>query len=391
MPITDESVARDESDELAVLHLECADCGENFSCFVAYASRRTPIEAVVDGVCAYCDHAFSEGQPILTESFLVVGENEELADAGDPDNEVEEFRLGRKRPAAIRRASEAVGTAIARGGNVVAAAGRAIPKGVSGRFSGVSGNLQQRMARAGLGKVRGLRTTAEAAEFYTHSIPRSVRNLGEVAEFLKGKTASHIESVANSPAKAKLSSNIIWERAADNLRRGANNMRSLELWSIRARNFADASRIIGRRMAGGATKGAIWAVVLEAPVSATENLIHLKKGRKLEREAAKDFAIDTAKAGVTGAAVGGAMVFAVAMGGGAILAPIALPMTAAGLSVYGISSVVRIRRALSDENEDMTETDAAWVDLAFHVECVECDSAELCHDAFLRGVAASAV
>ena len=51
---------------------------------------------------------------------------------------------------------------------------------------------------------------------------------------------------------------------------------------------------------------------------------------------------------------------------------------------------LRIRRAISDGNEDGAETDAAWVELAFHVECPECDSGELCHDAFLKDVVASA-
>ena len=35
-------------------------------------------------------------------------------------------------------------------------------------------------------------------------------------------------------------------------------------------------------------------------------------------------------------------------------------------------------------------TEAAWAALAFHAECTECDSGELCHDAFLRHLVASA-
>ena len=324
--------------EFAVLHLRCQECGDVPSCLVAYASLRVPVTALDDGACAYCDHVYRAGQPILTETFLVVEEDGQAAgafpdDAGNTAGELEPQRLE-----TVRRFQQTFSTVAARSGNVIGAAGRAIPKSVSGKFTDLSGNLQRRMMRAGLGKVRGIRTTAEAAEFYTQSVPRSVRNLGEVAAFLKGKTASHIESVANSPHKTKLSSNVIWERAAGNIKRGSGNIRRLELRWIKARNCADASGIVAKRMAGGAAKGAVWSAVLEAPVSAIENFIHVKKGRKARENAAKDVTADTAKAGAAGAAVGGAMVFVVAMGGGTILAPIALPLTAAGLGVYAVSS-----------------------------------------------------
>ncbi|MCY4575847.1 MAG: hypothetical protein OXC55_04505 [Chloroflexi bacterium] len=344
-----------------------------------------------DGTCGYCDHPFLAGQPILTETFLVVGEDEQSL-AASPDHDFNDSTEQRpRRLKTVRQTTEMIATVAARGGNIIGAAGRAIPKGVSGKFTGLPTNLQRRMMRAGLGKTRGIRNAAEAAEFYTQSVPRSVRNLGEVSAFLKGKTASHIESVANAPSKAGLSSNIIWERAASNIKRGSDNIRRLELRWIKTRNLVDASGIVAKRMAGGAAKGAIWSAVLEAPVSVAENLVHVKKGRESGTEATRQVVADTTKAGAAGAAVGGAMVLVVAMGGGTILAPIALPLTAAGLGVYAISSTLRIRRAMSDEHEDVAETDAAWVDLAFHVECPECDSGELCHDAFLNSVVASAV
>ena len=376
--------------EAAVLHLRCAECGDVPSCLIAYASRRTPTAALNDGTCAYCDHAFRAGQPILTETFLAVGKDGQAAGVFPDDAESDAGEPGPQRLETVRRATQTVSAAVARSGNVIGAAGRAIPKGVSGKFTDLSEDLQKTMMGAGLRK--GSRTATKAAEFYRQSVPRSVRNLGEeaVAAFLKGKDASHIESVANAPSKAKLLANIVWERAVSNRNRRANNIRPLELRWIRARNFADASGIVAKRMAGGAAKGAVWSAALEAPVSAIENFIHVKKDRRTREDAVKNVTADTAKAGAAGGVVGGAMVFVVAMGGGTILAPIALPLTAAGLGVYAVSSTLRIRDAMSDENQEGAETGAAWVDCALHVECSECDSGQLCHDAFLNDVVASA-
>ena len=220
--------------------------------------------------------------------------------------------------------------------------------------------------------------------------PGSYASLGKTEEFIRGKSASHIESVRNAMDKARLNTNILWESEKANWSRGPRNMTRFELLGVRAKNAVDASRIVGRQMAGGAARGAAWAALFEAPISAAVNGIHYGKGRKSREEAVKSVAADTAKAGITGAAVGGGMVIVVAAGGGAILAPIALPMAVVGGSIFAVSSAFRIGRALSDEPKDDGELEAAWAALAFHVECTECDSTELCHDAFLNSVVASA-
>ena len=208
-------------------------------------------------------------------------------------------------------------------------------------------------------------------------------------EYTRGKTASHIESFANAPGKAKSATNIVLESAKSNANRGSRNMTRFELFGLKAKNAVDASRIVGRQMAGGAARGAAWAALFEAPISAAVNGIHYGKGRKSGEEAVKSVAADTAKAGITGAAVGGGMVIVVAAGGGVILAPIALPLAIVGGSIFAVSSAFRIGRALVDEPKDDGGLEAAWAALAFHVECVECDTGELCHDAFLNDVVAS--
>jgi len=322
--------------------------------------------------------------------FLAIAEEEESEGTIQRNVVTGEADSGTGKYDRLRRAGKAVGATVARGGNVIGAAGRAIPKGVSGNFKGLPKEVQGTFSRAGLRSWMTRRNMAESTQFFEASVPRFVRNLGKTAEFIKGKQASHIESFKNAPHKVRWDSNLLWERATANVKRGADNIRRWELRSIKARNFVDASGIVAKRMAGGAAKGAIWAAMFEAPVSAIENFIHVRKGRESRVEAAKQVATDSAKAGAAGAAVGGAIVFVVAMGGGTILAPIALPVTAVGLGVYAVSSTLRIRRAINGETEDTTETDAVWVELAFHAECSECESGELCHDAFLRDVAASA-
>ena len=385
VPIAGESAARDEADEFAVLHLECEQCDFNDSCFVRYASRRTPIEAVEDGVCAYCQHEFEAGQPILTETIVLSEEVEqELDETQEPDTQAETEGAG-ERAASSRWKKRGLGV-FRRAGGAVAAPAKMLSQHVPERFRDLSPGFQSKVSRAGLRSWLKPRTMAESESLWENSVPKWVRHLGGTEKFVDGKHASHIESVLRAPDKARLDSNTIWERAASNIKRGSDNIRPLELGWIKTRNFVDASGIVARRMAGGAARGAIWSAVLEAPVSVAENLVHVRKGRESGTEAAKRVLADTTKAGATGAAVGGGMVIVVATGGGAILAPIALPMAVVGGSIFAFSSVRRIWQAIHAEPETDPVVEATWITLQFHAECSECDSGELCHAAFLNGV-----
>ena len=349
------------------MHLECENCESGESCFVSYASRQSPTEAHEDGKCAYCQHEFQVGQPILLESILVV-DDEEAAGAleeGAGEGQTERAWAG-------------------------LAATRFLRPLTAGRFGDLPRHLQRRFHRAGLGNGRGIRTAGQAREFFKKTIPGPIRRLGRTEEYLRNKTAGHVESVKNAPSKAKWSSNIKWESLRSNAGRGSRNMGWFDRLAVNARKGVDTARIVGRTAAANAAKGAIFAGVLEAPVSVAENVLHLRKGRKSREEAAKSVAKDTGRAAAIGGGVAAGMTVFVAVGGGAILSPLSIPLAAAGIGIYAVSSIVRIQNAAADEPDGDATTEAAWAALAFHVECVECDTGELCHDAFLRSVMASA-
>ena len=80
-------------------------------------------------------------------------------------------------------------------------------------------------------------------------------------------------------------------------------------------NAFDASAIVFRECLDTAAMTAMYAGLLEAPVSAIENYIHYQKGRKTGEEAVKDAAITIAKRAATGATVGFAITGAVALAG----------------------------------------------------------------------------
>ena len=238
-------------------------------------------------------------------------------------------------------------------GTATAAAGidtwiRGVP---SGPFANLSDSLKDKFRIAGLGGERGVRTLAEAQNFYHDSIPYPIRNLGEpaISKFIKGKDASHIQSFHNAPHLAKESSNILWENAHDNSVRGPKNMIEQEQLDVHATNAFDASNIIFRECLTSAATTALYAGLLEAPVATIENYIHYQKGCKTGEEAIKDAAVSIAKQAATGFVVGFAVTGAVALlGAGPLLitlAPILMPI---GFALYGCSALKRILNALAD-------------------------------------------
>ncbi len=366
-PITEQDVESAEPAEFAVLHPECDDCESDESCFVSYASRQSPTEAHEDGACAYCQHGIQVGQPVFEETILVV-EEEAATDATKVMD--------------IRDVAGKVGTSfvgVRRLGTLTA-----------GRFSGLTLQLKHKFMSAGLGGGRGTRTLSQAQQMYQATVPRFVRNLGKTKEFIKGKDASHIESVANAPHKAKSATNIIWESTKANVKRGSQNMNRLERLAVNAKNGASASKIVAKAAAANATRGAFFAAALEAPASAVENVIHFRKGRKSKEDAAKSVAKDTATAGAAGAAAGVGVTAVVVLGAGAVLAPLTVPVMIAGTGLYAFATFRRIQKAMTEGADTETPPDVANAILQFHVECPECESGELCHDGFLRFLLASA-
>ncbi|MYD61170.1 MAG: hypothetical protein F4W91_09040 [Gemmatimonadetes bacterium] len=211
--------------------------------------------------------------------------------------------------------------------------------------------MQDKFRIAGLGGERGVRTLAEAQNFYQDSIPYPIRNLGEpaISKFTDGKEASHIQSVHNAPHLTKESSNILWENSRDNRARGGENMIGQEQLDVHATNAFDASNIIFRECLTSAATTALYAGLLEAPVATIENYIHYQKGRKTGEEAIKDAAVSIAKRAATGFVVGFAVTGAVALlGAGPLLITIAPILMPIGFTLYGYSALKRILNALAD-------------------------------------------
>ena len=205
---------------------------------------------------------------------------------------------------------------------------------------------------AGLGGERGFRMSAEAQAFYHDSIPYPVRNLGEdaVRQFTAGKSASHIESVRNAPELVKANDNIVWENGTINQHRMSENMTGWAEFRAHATNAFDASTIVFRECMTAAVVSAFYASLLEAPIAATENIIHYRKGRKSGEEAIRDASISIAKRAGQGAVVGFSVTAAVALvpGAGPLLMTVAPVLIPVGFALYGYTAIKRIMDALDD-------------------------------------------
>ena len=334
-------------------HIICRDCPAGKSCYQVYASRQTPIVAQGNTGCTYCHHPLSAGEPVFHDSFLFLASNS-------------------KTEAADARWS-GLGLAGLRGVRLNRAAS----------FRDLSDSLKLKFINAGLGGRRGLRTFAEAERLFNSTVPRTVRNSGEgaIRKFLRGKQASHIESVSNAPSKAKSPGNIVWESAKNNIRRGPRNMNRMERLAASAKNGAHSVRIVGKAVAANAGRGAAMAAVLEAPVSTLENGIHCARGRKSRGEATKDTAMDVGKAAALGGAMATGITVAGALGGGpfiATTAPVAVPL---GLGLFALSSAQRIGSAMAHDADALVSTH-----LRFHTACEICETGVSCYDAFATAV-----
>ena len=318
-----------------VFHIICYECEPTrLWCALRFASD-IPFAAQETVECAWCDGPIAAGEDVLRAS-MPVGEAEQSAE-----------RQGKA------------------GGGLTAAMNTPAPK--TATFSDLSPKMKLKFRWAGLGNGRGTRIPYEAEQFLHGTVPGPVRNLGSKAvdEFVKGKDASHIESFANAPSKAKSVRNILWESSRRNGRRGKSNMSRADRLFARAKNRTDAAGIVAKRMAAGAAKGAALAALMEVPVTVAVNTIRTTKGRISKREAAKRVASDTATAAATGGVVGAVTVGAVALGAGPAVATLAPVLAPIGMAVCGISAARRIGGALRDDQR------SAFRPLYFHSSCVQ--------------------
>ena len=244
-------------------HLQCQDCKDGGVCYVTYARQQPTHTAEGEAACFYC------GEAIWLRQQFAYDDSRVLKGEGDAETEISPvlFILLNK---LIQKITP---------------------------FEGLPKDLQQKFMQAGLGGIRGRRTTLEAAEFYRNSVPWSVRAQGEAAvrEFTNGKHASHVESFANSPHLAQDAKNVIWEAGGKNLRRGTKDMSRLDRVSANVRNMAAT----GKAAARSAGRAALW----EAPASAAVNIIRVFRGNLSRKQAAKNTAWDTGRAAASGGAI----------------------------------------------------------------------------------------
>ena len=302
--------------------------------------------------CALCGDAIGQGEFVLRDTFWIW----KMPEEGDQNAET---------------AGRFVGV-----GQSFKNAGRPLT------FKDLPLRLKQKFFTAGLGNGRGFRTFAEAQEFYMNSVPRSVRSMGPraIRDYLRGKDASHVKSVANAPGKARMPGNVVWEDHGRNVRRGSANMNFKDKMFARSVNRMNAIKGVGKTALGNAGRASMIGALLELPVSAAEGAIRVVKGKTSREEAAKDAAANTAKAGLTAGVVVAGFTVVTAFGavpGIGAATPILVPL---GIGMYGLSAYHRIRDAAKDDEplERMA--------LYFHASCGQSGDDFSCFEAFAAKV-----
>ena len=319
--------------QLRHFHLVCEECESgSVPCYQTYASRQPTHVAEEEVNCIYCGEAIWLRQRFAVDYVLLLG--------GEDD------ALGEPSPALLLLLSRI--------------ASKRTP------FDGLSSATRWRFVRGGLGGNRGLRNSAEAADFYRRSVPWAIQAQGEqaVLDFIDGKVASHLRSVANSPHLARDPRNIVWEAAKKNQTRGAKDMSRLDKLNVQAKNMAATGKFAAR----SALRAAMW----EAPISAVENSIRVFRGGLSKKRAAENTVKDTGRA----AASTGVIMFAMAVTGlkvGFLLHPVTRTI---GTGIFAVSTAQRLRRAWQ-ESSALPESPLTPLVLYFHPDCYSRYAAEV--------------
>ena len=212
-----------------------------------------------------------------------------------------------------------------------------------GKWHSLSNDMQNKLKNAGLGNGRGgARTAMEAEQFYESSIPYHVRNGGEsaVKDFTRGRDASHIKSVHNSPGQAKDPRNTLWENAHKNRARGSHNMNKSEIGATKLENGLRGAKIGGKAALRRGIRGGVIAGAIELPITAAENFLHWRRDRKSGKQAIKDTASKTgATAGVSGLVGITTFLLPISLG------PLAMPVAILGGTVWAGNSIYRVAKA----------------------------------------------
>lgn len=219
-------------------------------------------------------------------------------------------------------------------------------------YADLSIQLQRKFASAGLrGGPKHWRTPEGASGFYDASIPDAVKLLGEdgIREFLDGKNASHIKSVANWRELAETDSNILWEDSLANYARGSADMSPFEQLNVRLDNGFDSFRLAAVKIV---PRAVFYAIVIEASVSIVENGIYVYRGKKDVKAALQDTSLNVAKSAVVGALAGGTVAGVVALGAAPVIAAAAPALGVIGGCLLVYSTADRIHTAATAPLDD---------------------------------------
>ena len=317
----------------------CIGCPQCWSqgkhaCYVRHLERRSPTGVTPRSLpCAHCGRRIGAREKASVDTYYEWPGQSEDSNA---------------QPLPPQQSAE-LAAATTQAGLII----RGLP---NGSFDNLSSTLQRKFMDAGLRPEHGIRTAAEAQSLYQQTVPAFVRHFGPdaLSDYLRGKDASHIRSVANAPHLANVPSNITWESSAINRARGAADMTQWSQFTNQASNAFDASRIVMRHCMPGVASAAFTAALMEAPVAAIENYIHYQRGRKTGEQAiidaAKSIAIHTGTGVAVYISITIAVVALTAAGVTvapmlATLSPILLPV---GFALYTQSALKRILDAQSD-------------------------------------------
>ena len=220
-------------------------------------------------------------------------------------------------------------------------------------FNTLAPAVKAKFAMAGL---RGAWRPVEVAQaFFEEGVPSTVRNLGEdaVLKFVEGKHAGHIRAVANAPELMAEHGNIVWERAKDNLARGAADMKPMELAKANALNALDAAGIVANQAIRTAAMAGCIGMALEGVVTVAENYIYVYKGEKDVDEGVKDAAKDILKKGGASAIGGVGWMVALSLGTGAAITAAGPVIVTVGGATFVVAAYKRIKTALDSAEESV--------------------------------------
>jgi len=222
-------------------------------------------------------------------------------------------------------------------------------------FSDLAPAVKAKFAVAGL---RGAWRPIDVAQaFFEEGVPAAVRNLGEdaVLKFVEGKHAGHIQAVANAPERMMEHSNIVWERAKDNLARGGADMKPTELAKANAVNAMDAAGIVANQAIRTAATAGCIGMALEGVVSVAENYIYVYKGDKDIDEGIQDAAKDILKKGGVSAIGGVGWMVALSLGAGPAISAAGPVIVTVGGATFVVAAYRRIKTALESAEEPVQQ------------------------------------